>query len=130
MAKLRRYFNRPVVLKWVIAPYIGLLLAFGYTQHIGNEADRKISAEATTRAAQLCQVVGNVHSNAELRVQSDRDEAENSRKILELSDPSGPFSVILRERVRAAEQRVRVGEAGVKATALPSSCKPLIKERK
>ena len=45
MAAIRAYVNRPVLFKWVIAAYVGLLIAFAYTQHTGHRADLAIRAK-------------------------------------------------------------------------------------
>lgn len=129
LARLRAYFNRPVLFKWVLAAYIGLLLGFSYTLHVGREADRNLSHESLERATQLCQVVQSVHNNAKLRVRSDRDEVENSRRIYRLSRKDSPVRPVLRERIKTAQGRVRVGEKGVQATALPPICKLYLKEK-
>lgn len=121
MAALRAYLNRPVLFKWVIAAYVGLILAFAYTQHTGHRADVAIRAESHTRTEQLCNIVISVHNNARLRVRSDLDELHSSTRLYRLSD-NPKVKLILKLRVEAARSRVRVGRAGVIATHVPPVC--------
>lgn len=42
MATLRRFLNRPVTLRWVLIPYLGVALMWGYVDHRGDQSDQAI----------------------------------------------------------------------------------------
>jgi hypothetical protein len=94
-------------------------------QRASHRADAQLVKETEVRTRDLCQVVVNVHQNAVFRY---RTEKVNLKNTIDYIKAIGPPKTELDRRIESSLSitRARVYDAkrGVKATAVPNTCKP------
>jgi len=117
MRAVEAWWQRPVSWGAVFLSYIGIIGAAAY-----GAATLRI--ESNHRQTQICQVIENVHKNAQVQARADRRRINGIEEYLK--DPLVPRDGLysrIKETLPRAREDYEVSRAAVTGTVPPSSCR-------